>query len=97
MTNSTLLPEHFVSRNQTDERYDEYSLSTPVKILGISLTKDDAKECFNLALYSGADLTKMLPVVSEYIKWLGSCKEEIIRYFNDLLEEALTIRYVQLA
>lgn len=88
MTCTNLLPEHF-SATETDDRYDCYSLSVPVRIFGFLLEEDTMEDCFSIALPAGADLEQMLPVVNEYIRWLGCCEEELTAYFEQQLDEPL--------
>lgn len=35
------------------------------------------------------NLSDILPILSEYLEWLSSCKNEIIEYFSSKVEESL--------
>lgn len=91
MAYTKLTADDFIMQ-ENDGGYNEYSLSAPVKIFGTVLSADDIEEmddCFRIAVDEELDFDEILPLINEYIEWLGECGKDAAAYFEEHLEEEL--------
>ena len=80
MINADLLQEF-----DEDDLYVGYNPVTPIKIFGYEL---EPSKC-EIYISSKLQITEIVPVLSQYLDWLASCKAEATEYFCSKLGERL--------
>ena len=80
MINADLLQEF-----DEDDLYVGYNPVTPIKIFGYEL---EPSKC-EIYISSKLQITEIVPVLSQYLDWLASCKAETSEYFCSKLGEKL--------
>lgn len=80
-----MLNEAFLQKFDEDDGFISYHPANSIKIFGFEL---DNSEC-EILVSSNINLSDILPILSEYLEWLSSCKHEIMEYFSSKVEERL--------
>jgi len=68
-----------------DDQYIFYSPKKPIQIFGFAL---DVEEC-EILISKKLKREEIMPVLTDYLEWLSSCKTELSTYFCSELGEKL--------
>ncbi len=80
-----MIKREFFKKYEEDDRFISYHPIKPIKIFGFDL---DMHECeINISLKIAWE--EAAPILTQYLDWLASCKDEVTGYFISKLEEAL--------
>ena len=72
----------------SDDRYNSYRLTVPIKIFQYTLMDDDLEE-FELYVSKKILLQDIIYKINEYINWLQNCEQELKKYYEKQLHETV--------
>ena len=72
----------------SDERYNSYRLTVPIKIFQYTLMDDDLEE-FELYVSKKILLQDIIYKINEYINWLQNFEQELKKYYEKQLHETV--------
>lgn len=72
----------------SDERYNRYRPTIPIRIFGFLTDEDNIEGC-EINISTDCSLSKMIPILNDYFEWFKNCKQEMISYFSEKLNEDL--------
>lgn len=76
----------------SDKNYICYHPICDVKLFGYTLEKEEAHEG-DICISPQNKLIDVLPLINKYLDWLSDCRENLITYFEGVLEEDLPINW----
>ena len=77
----------------SDDRYNSYRLTVPIKIFQYTLMDDDLEE-FELNVNKKILLEDIIYKINEYINWLQNCDQELTKYYEKQLDETINENWV---
>lgn len=71
---------------ESDDRYNTYKLTVPIKIFEDVLIDEDLDE-FYLNINRKVSLADIIDKINEYLNWFQNCEQELKQYYEMQLKE----------